>query len=204
MIITAIQEVTKAKVKVFIDYEFAFVLYKGELRTYGIVEDKEISEESYQVILEEVLTKRARLRCMYLLKSRDYTQHGLREKLRREYYSEEIIERAVSYVASYGYVDDKRYARAYIGYASKNKSRKQIEIDLLQKGVAKEDITSAFEELTESEALESEESLIRTLLVKKHYKNEDANMEERRKIIGFLYRKGFSLDKIYKAVGESE
>lgn len=204
MIITAIQEITKAKVKVFIDYEFAFVLYKGELRTYGIAEEKEISEESYQVILEEVLTKRARMRCMYLLKSRDYTQQGLREKLRREYYSEEIIERAVSYVASYGYVDDKRYARAYIGYASKNKSRKQIEIDLLQKGVSKEDITSTFEELAESETLESEESLIRTLLVKKHYKNEDANMEERRKIIGFLYRKGFSLDKIYKVVGESE
>lgn len=204
MIITAIQEVTKAKVKVFIDYEFAFVLYKGELRTYGIVEEKEISEETYQVILDEVLTKRARLRCMYLLKSRDYTQHGLREKLRREYYSEEIIERAVSYVASYGYVDDRRYARAYIGYASKNKSRKQIEVDLIQKGVSKEDVTDAFEELAGSDALEAEESLIRALLVKKHYKNEEANMEERRKIIGFLYRKGFSLDKIYKVVGESE
>lgn len=204
MIITGIQEVTKAKVKVFIDSEFAFVLYKGELRTYGICEERELSEETYRVIVDEVLTKRAKLRCMYLLKSRDYTKHGLMEKLRKEYYSEDIIEKALAYVISYGYVDDERYARAYINYAGKSKSRKQIEFDLMKKGVAKDDIAAAFDELEESEDLVSEESLIRALLVKKHYKNEDATTEERRKIIGFLYRKGFSLDKIYKVVGESE
>lgn len=204
MIITGIQEVTKAKVKVFIDSEFAFVLYKGELRTYGICEERELSEETYRVIVDEVLTKRAKLRCMYLLKSRDYTKHGLMEKLRKEYYSEDIIEKALAYVISYGYVDDERYARAYINYAGKSKSRKQIEFDLMKKGVAKDDIAAAFDELEESEDLVSEESLIRALLVKKHYKNEDATTEERRKIIGFLYRKGFSLDKIYKVVGKSE
>lgn len=204
MIITGIQEVTKAKVKVFIDYEFAFVLYKGELGTYGICEGKEISEETYRVILDEVLTKRAKLRCMYLLKSRDYTKHGLMEKLRKEYYSEEVIERAIAYVVSYDYVDDERYARAYINYAGKTKSRKQIEFELNKKGVAKDDIAAAFAEMNESDDLVSEESLIRALLVKKHYEKESATVEERRKIIGFLYRKGFSLDKIYKLVGESE
>lgn len=204
MIVTGLQEITKAKVKVFIDYEFAFVLYKGELRTYGIREEKELSKETYHMILDEVLTKRAKLRCMYLLKSRDYTRHELEEKLRKEYYSEEIVEQAITYVASYGYVDDIRYAKAYIHYAGKTKSRKQIEFDLMKKGVSKDVIISAFEELNELEELESEEELIRALLVKKHYKNEDATTEERRKIIGFLYRKGFSLDKIYKVVGERE
>ena len=204
MTVTEIQEIAKAKVKVFIDDEFAFVLYKGELRTYGIREEKELSEETYHVILDEVLTKRAKLRCMYLLKSRDYTKHELAQKLRKEYYSEEIIERAVTYVASYGYVDDIRYAKAYIHYAGKTKSRKQIEFDLMKKGISKDVITSAFDELNELEELESEEELIQALLVKKHYKNEEATVEELRKIIGFLYRKGFSLDKIYKVVGERE
>ena len=204
MIVTGIQELTKAKVKVFIDYEFAFVLYKGELRTYGVREEAEITEETYQLILDEVLTKRAKLRCMYLLKSRDYTKQGLREKLARECYTEEIIERAVAYVVSFGYVDDLRYAKAYINYAGKSKSRKQIEFDLMKKGVAKEDIVTAFEELNEMDELESEEVLMQALLVKKHYKSEEATLEERRKMIGFLYRKGFSLDKIYKVVGERE
>ena len=204
MIITEIQEVTKAKVKVFIDYEFAFVLYKGELRTYGICEEKKLTEDVYRTIIDVVLTKRAKLRSMHLLKSRDYTRYALLEKLRKDFYPEEVIEKAIAYVMSFGYVDDKRFARAYISYAGKTKSRKQIECYLMQKGVAKSDIAGAFEELEEMDALESEESLIQALLVKKHYKKESANREERRKIIGFLYRKGFSLDKIYKVVGESD
>ena len=204
MIITEIQEVTKAKVKVFIDYEFAFVLYKGELRTYGICKEKELDEDIYRTIIDEVLTKRAKLRSMHLLKSRDYTRYGLSDKLRKDFYPDEVIEEAISYVMSYGYVDDERYARSYISYAGKTKSRKQIECYLMQKGVSKQDIADAFGELEESDALGSEESLIQALLVKKHYKRESANIEERRKIIGFLYRKGFSLDKIYKVVGESD
>lgn len=204
MIVTEIQEITKAKVKVFLDYEFAFVLYKGELRTYGICKESEIAEETYRMILEEVLQKRAKLRCMYLLKSRDYTKYSLEDKLRKEYYPEEVITNAVSYVCSYGYVDDRRYARSYINYAGKTKSRKQIEFDLAKKGVSKADVEAAYVELGETDDLVSEESLIQALLVKKHYKNESASTEERRKIIGFLYRKGFSLDKIYKVVGESE
>ena len=204
MIITEIQEVTKAKVKVFIDYEFAFVLYKGELRTYGICEEKKLTEDVYRTIIDVVLTKRAKLRSMHLLKSRDYTRYALSEKLRKDFYPEEVIEKAIAYVMSFGYVDDKRFARAYISYAGKTKSRKQIEYYLMQKGVPKSDIAGAFEELEEVDALQSEESLIQALLVKKHYKKESANREERRKIIGFLYRKGFSLDKIYKVVGESD
>lgn len=204
MVVTGIQEVTKAKVKVFLDYEFAFVLYKGELRTYGIREETELTEEVYHTIVDEVLTKRAKLRCMYLLKNRDYTKQGLGDKLRKEYYTEEIIQRAVSYVEAYGYVDDMRYTRAYIHHASKTKSKKQIEFDLIKKGISKDDIENAFSELNEMQELETEETLIKAILVKKHYKNNMATVEERRKIIGFLYRKGFSLDKIYKVVDESE
>lgn len=204
MIVTGIQELTKAKVKVSIDYEFAFVLYKGELRTYGIKEEAEITQETYRMIVDEVLTKRAKLRCMYLLKRRDYTKNELIEKLRKEFYTEDVIECAIAYVISFGYVDDLRYAKTYINYASKTKSRKQIEFDLVKKGISKEDITASWEELSELDDLESEEKLIQMLLVKKHYKKEEATMEERRKMIGFLYRKGFSLDKIYKVVSERE
>ena len=49
------------------------VLYKGELRLYGVREQEELSEESYREIMQEVLPKRATLRCMNLLQSRAYT-----------------------------------------------------------------------------------------------------------------------------------
>ena len=70
MLVTEIAEITKSKVKICIDYQISFALYKGELRKYGIKKEEELSEEIYNMILKEVLPKRAKLRCMNLLKDR--------------------------------------------------------------------------------------------------------------------------------------
>lgn len=204
MTITDITEISKTKVKVCIDYDETFTLYKSELRTFGIKKDEEISEEQYHKLMDEVLLKRAKLRCMNLLKSRDYTEHQLRTKLKQGIYPERIIEDAVAYVISYGYVNDIAYAEAYIKYAGNAKSRKQVENDLLGKGISKENIIQAYEHCAEADKLTCEEEIIEKLLVKKHYESSTATYEERQKIIGFLYRKGFSLDKIYKVVGQTD
>ena len=42
MIVTKTEAVTKTRYKVYIDGQFAFVLYKGELSRYQIREGKEI------------------------------------------------------------------------------------------------------------------------------------------------------------------
>ena len=70
MTVTDIKEVTKSRVKIEIDRESSFVLYKGELRIYGIREGQDLTEENYNLIMKEVLPKRAKLRAMNLLKSR--------------------------------------------------------------------------------------------------------------------------------------
>ena len=202
MIVTKVSEVSKEKCKVEIDHEFAFVLYKGELRTYRIKVDEEISAETYQVIMDEVLTKRAKLRCMNLLKSRDYTKYQLASKLRQSLYPEGIIEIALNYVESYHYIDDQRYAESYIRYASQTKSRKQIEQDLLRKGVCKEIIEESFEMQGENEDTENE--LIRRLIEKKHYDSVNATYEETQKVVAYLYRKGFTIEKIYHVIGKKD
>ena len=204
MTITDITEISKAKVKVCIDHNETFALYKSELRTYCINKDEEISGELYHKLMDEVLLKRAKLRCMNLLKSRDYTEYQLRTKLKQGLYPDSIIEDAVAYVISFGYVNDIAYEKSYIAYAGNTRSRKQIETALLGKGISKGDIAQAYEQCTESESLVCEEEIIRKLLVKKHYDGASAAYEERQKMIGFLYRKGFSLDKIYKALGQTD
>jgi len=67
MLVTQVTELSKSRSKVYIDQEFAFVLYKGELRLYHIKEGQQLSEEDYRTIMQEVLPKRAKLRAMNLL-----------------------------------------------------------------------------------------------------------------------------------------
>ena len=203
MLVTEITELSKTKARLYIDYQPAFALYKSELKKYGIKSGEELSENLYKTLVSEILTKRATLRAMNLLKSRDYTEYQLVNKLKQSEYPPEAIDSATAYVKSYGYIDDARYSKAYISYAGASKSRKQIMNDLLKKGVSKENIDEAFEACIEENSISDEGELIKKLLQKKHYDSAEATVQEKQKIIGFLYRKGFSLDKIYKAVGQT-
>ncbi len=200
MIITQITGVNKSRYRVYLDGQFAFIVYKGELGRFRLAEGKEIEEESYRCIMEEILPKRAKLRCMNLLQSRDYTEKQLEEKLRQGEYPVQCIDEAVSYVKSYGYINDRNYAKTYIEYHIEDRSKTRIETDLLRKGISKELIRDVFEELKESGIEQNETDMISALLQKKGYRTENATVDERQKMYGFLYRKGFSADAITKAL----
>lgn len=200
MTVTEITEISKTRSKIFIDQEFAFVLYKGELRLYHIREDEEISEENYHIIMQEVLPKRARLRCMNLLKSRDYTKEQLRQKLCKGGYPEAVMEDAINYVESFHYIDDLRYATDYIICHECSKSRRRLQQDLQAKGISRDTIEQAFAQWQEQGGSQDEIGMICNLLKKKHYDPEKSDYKECQKLFAFLMRRGYSAEQIKKAM----
>ena len=170
MTVTAIREITKSRFSVSIDETFAFVLYKGELHSYGLKEGQEIGEDCYRDIMENVLPKRAKLRAMNLLKSRSYTEKQLYDKLKGNY-PEEIIAQALSYVKSYHYIDDRQYAEDYIEYHKESRSRSRILRDLAQKGISSELASEIYEEKAGTDRAELEKEQILTLMHKNLKKN---------------------------------
>lgn len=197
-IVTGITALTKGRYKIEIDGQFRFVLYRGEIHTYQIKEGEQISGEALEEISSEVLPKRAKLRSMNLLMSREYTEYQIREKLRQGLYPEEAIDEAVEYLKSYHYIDDRRYVKDYIVYYSESRSRGRIEQDLFRRGIGKELIRTVYEEDLCEEKLPDEMPLIKKWLEKKNYKKENADYREKQKMGAFLYRKGFSLENIEK------
>ncbi len=200
MIVTQAVEAAKPRYRIYLDGQFAFVLYKGELRRFHIEEGQELPEESYRLIMTQILPERAKKRCMNLLQSRDYTRKQLEEKLRQGEYPEECIEEALSYVESYGYIDDRRYVRDFVEYHLQTRSRTRIQADLMRKGISKDLIEQTFTELEEMGVQQDEMAMIRDLLTKKKYCADTATSQERQKMYGFLYRKGFRSDVIARAL----
>lgn len=196
MIITNIEAVTKAKSRVYIDEQLAFVLYKGELSRYKIKIDHEISDETYREIIEEVLTKRAKVRCIYLLKSMDRTEYQLRTKLKQGGYPDEAIDGAIDYVKNLHYIDDNRYAQYYIDGMTGSKSKQQITQDLLRRGITKELIQSIYEQ----KEPEDETEQIRKWVEKKRVDLETADPKEINRLYGFLMRKGFQASDISRVI----
>lgn len=200
MIVTDVVEFDKKRSKIFIDGEFAFVLYKGELKDYSVKAGKELSESDYREILEIVLPKRCKLRAMNLLQKKDYTEKQLRNKLLEGLYPGEIVDEAIEYVKSYNYLNDERYARDYITYHMSTRSRTRIIQDLTGKGISKDDLMPIIEELYAEDNGEAELDQIKTLLVKKHYDPQTSDYKEKQKIMAFLMRKGYNLSDIKRAM----
>ena len=204
MTVTAIREIAKSRVWVSVDETFAFVLYKGELRLFGVREQEELSEESYREIMQEVLPKRATLRCMNLLQSRAYTESKLRSKLKEGGYPQESIDSALAYVKSYHYVDDLQFAKDYIVNQAGKKSKRVLEQDLIARGVSRDEIEAAFAEAAEKGDGPDELALAQMWLAKKRYDPAQADFAEKRKAAAFLSRKGICAETIRKAMELAE
>lgn len=195
-IVTGISEMSKSRIKIEIDGEFAFVLYKGELRTYGIKEGNALAGEYYETLMQEVLPRRAKLRAMNLLKSRSYTHVQLMNKLLEGGYPTVIAQSAVEYMESFGYVNDEQYVRDFIEYNKERKTRQRMLTDLMGKGIPKQLFDQIFDEEVGEEGIFFEKEQIKEWVRKKNFLLGEASMEETRKMTAFLYRKGFSFDSI--------
>lgn len=203
MIVTGLEPLSQKRIAVNVDGTFAFVLYKGEIRKYGIKEGEEIGECEWEEIMQELLPKRAKLRCMNLLKAREYTRRQMLDKLKAGKYPPQAIEEALRYVESYGYINDAAYAVRYIEANLSTRSRRRIEDDLQRKGVDKSIIEQAFNETAENGDVQNEEEMILRLLEKKHYDQNNADYKEKQRMQAFLYRKGFSPGNIRRCIGMS-
>ncbi len=152
---------------------------------------------------DQFLQKKVTLRAMHLLERMDRTEKGLRDKLKQSEYPEEMIEYAMQYVKSYGYIDDHRYAVNYIRYRLETKSRQQLMQALYQKGIDRQTFLDAWEEVAEEEQPD-ERKLIRTLVRKKCKEQKDLNEKEYRRLQSYLARRGFSWESVASVLEEEE
>lgn len=200
MVVTEITELTKSKSYIIMDNGTGFALYRSELRRYRLRVGEPVADAVYTEIVHTVLPKRAKLRCMNLLKQRDYTESELCRKLESGGYPDEVIRIALDYVKSYGYVDDESYAKKYVETYCDRKSVLRIETDLLKKGISRETVRNVYEQTDFSDGEDAELLQIQALLVKKGYCEDDCTPKQRRQLYAFLLRRGYPASKIARCM----
>ena len=137
----------------------------------------------------------AKKKAMSLLKYMDRREWQLRDKLAAKGFSEEAVEGAVDYVKSFHYLDDYRYAVHFVELHYEQRSRQRMRQDLYQRHVPEEYIDLALESICENDDIALQEAL------RKITKGEtEFSYEEKQKIAGKLYRKGFRLGDIKRVL----
>jgi regulatory protein len=154
--------------------------------------------------LEEKIVTRAKNAAYRLLTYRPRSRRELGEKLRDKEFPEELIEAVVDHCARLGYLDDRKFATQWASSRVRLRSfgRRRIERELRGKGVDRETISAALEAVFSPDtelgtAREAAEKKMKTLT--------SADREtRRRRLAGFLERKGFSFEIIRSVLRETE
>lgn len=197
MKVDKIDPIDKRRSRVFLDGEFAFALYWGELRRYQIEEGRELSEGQYEEILHEIVFKRARERAVYWLKCSARTEEELRRKLKDGYYPLPAIDYVIDLLKKYRYIDDEEYARNFIELNGSRKSRAELLAALCRKGISREQASGLLEENPVDE-----EKQVKNLLKKRRFDPKNSDPKETAKHISYLMRKGFSYETVRRIISD--
>jgi regulatory protein len=184
------------------DNGITVLLYRSEVRRFHLAQDAAVTDEAFDTLLNEVVTVRAKRRALHLLEQMDRTEYQLRNKLIQGGYPDSCIDSAIDYVKSYHYLDDYRYACSYTRCTKDRMSRLRIRMKLIERGINRDIIEQALEEIYESaESAESLESVqISHLLAKRNFVPGHSDEKEFRRTYQYLLRRGYRSSAIVSAM----
>lgn len=146
--------------------------------------------------------ERARAYLLKLLKHRPRSRHEAFVRLQQKGFSEEIVESVLEQAARAGVLDDAKFAQLWVEdrLARRPRSRRMLERELRAKGIAPEHIQRAL-----ARAGLDEEALVRELIAERSPRLRSLDEQtRRRRLVGFLRRRGFSERIIRRALGDAE
>ena len=197
--ITAItQQKRTSRVNVFIDDTFAFGVSKKTMVDFDLYNGKLLIDKEVKEILEKDQSTKALEKSFRLLGIRPRSQKELEKKLKEKEFAPEIIEETIKRVKELGYLDDKKFAKAWLESRKlSHKGKFFVQRELKQKGVAEEIVKKTMEKYSPSDefksALEIAERKIKT------YRDLD-KFKRKQKLAQFLARRGFSWNAITKVL----
>jgi regulatory protein len=149
---------------------------------------------------EEELNK-AKGIALRMLTYRDRSRQEIRDKLEQKGISSPVIEKVVTILSDYGYLNDRTFAQRLARNLLETKywGFSRIGAALRDRGVAPELIQETVSQLKEDH---SEEETALQLLKRRfsHFASQEASSKEKRRIIQFLKRRGFSWDTISRVL----
>jgi len=136
-----------------------------------------------------------------VLALRDHSEAELRRKLKAKGYDEQETTGSVARLQELGYLDDARFARSFAASSIRNGRGygARLKQELARRGVAGAIVQATLAELSE----EFEETGVLASTMERRYPGFDpaiATDKEKRRIVAYLQRKGFTLGAILAAL----
>lgn len=185
------------KIHIFADEEYSLTVDSEYWYTSPWCVKKEIDEEDFEDLKQEIENRRAWLSAVDLLSVRSHSEKELVLKLRRRY-SQNAAELAAEKAVRLGLLDDEAFAEMYARELIERKKYgfSRVKNELRLKGISSE-IT---ERVVSALDIDTKESIIN--LVERKYIRKISDEKGRRNVIAALQRMGYSYSDIKSALSE--
>lgn len=177
-----------------IDDEYIGFVYQSDINEYDLNDGTDIDITKVED-LHSLIFKRTYKKALSYLERSEYCASEIRFKLKMNDYSSVAIERVIESLYKSKFLDDRRYAEAFIRSYYSTKGRKLMETELLHKNISSDVINDAFDAFYEDEDYDEDE-VIRSILDKKYKGADLSDIKTKTKVLSYFMRKGFSVDKV--------
>ncbi len=187
---------TKKQVNLFLDGKYAFSLEKNNITKQGLKVGMELSSSRLDELKNSLRYSRCLNAAYRYLSYRPRSESELRDRLHRRGFPTEHIDKVVEKLKEQRFIDDEAFARFWAENRAsfRPRSRQMTRRELLKKGVGKEEISQAINEIDETESAYNAASARARRLQNLEYQ------EFRQRLTEFLRRRGFTYDTISQTV----
>ena len=199
MIITKIKQIAKTnRYHVYCDEQWAGVFLDETLVVSGLKTGQEIEEEIFKDIKKQNDEKLSFDMAVSYLEKYVVSEKGLKDYLYKKGFEKQIVDKAVSKLKEYGFLDDEKFAKNYFESLSASKGKRVISQKLKQKGVSDEIVESLLEDIDEEDELQKA-----IILAEKFVKNRQKDTKIKQKCFAHLIYKGYDYSVAQKATARA-
>lgn len=194
------QKKRKDRYSVFLDYEFAFGIHVDVLLKTGIAKGDHLDLKQIRNIQDLEEKRAAKDKAMRLLGVRARSYHELRERLRRNDFSESVIEWTLKELKRLKLLDDTEFAKMFSRsrMVTKPVGAFYLRRELSQKGLSEQNIEIGIQEAYRET---DERTVARNLAARRKnmLKHKD-ELQTKKRISDFLQRRGFDFTIIHDII----
>ena len=177
------------RVNVFIGDKFSFALDIALAERYGLRPGFAIDAKLLNTLLREDGDARAYAKALHFLSYRLRTRREIEQRLQRDEWPTQVIERVLQRLQNEGAVNDENFAAVWVETRSLSRPRgaRALQYELRSKGVATESIAQSLPD--------AEQEIENALEALRRKEREFARFDDKtrhEKMLGFLQRRGFN------------
>lgn len=196
------QQKNKNRVNIYVDEEFFLGVDEEIIYTLRLNKGQEVETKKLQAIIDEEMYLKGKSKALKLLHFASRTEKEMRERLAKHEYEEKTIERVITFLKEYDFINDLKLTKHMVKSKSKGNKygKNRIKQDLYRKGIDKDLIENTIENELDQET-EYENAL--SLAQKKMATIKDTDKRKIYEKLGrYLAYRGYDYEMIKRVIND--